>query len=306
MRLLAILAAAMVTAAGFATALLIRADGPSPRQAKSHVAETAARSNAQVRPQATVSRVSLGIISYNLSLFVRETRIHPALTAKYIGWGTPFPAAEVQADHALGATTVIVLEPQGVSPRSIAAGHENAYLAGWAKAERKLDLPVIVSFAPEANGNWYPWGKGHISAALYKKMYRKVHNVLFRDGARRITWLWQVDRTSRKTERLSLLWPGRTYVSEVGIDGQLGTKTSTFYTVFAPTLAQIRRFTRIPVMLSEVAVAQEPARATQITRLFSAAHKERLTALDFFDVKTWNFDHDRAVLNALRAATRAK
>lgn len=306
MRLLAILAAGLVTAAGLATALFLRADGHSSAHDKSHVAEAAARPETQARLQATAGRVRLGIINYDLPLFVRQTRIHPALTATYISWGAPFPAAKVRADRRIGATTVVVLEPRGVSPRSIAAGRDNAYLASWAAAERKLGLPVILSFAPEANGYWDPWGKGHISAALYKNIYRKVHNVLLRGGARHITWLWQVDRISRQTERLSLLWPGRAYVNDVGIDGQLATSRSTFYTVFGSTLAQIRRLTRAPVMLSELAVAKGRARARQITRLFSAAHKEHLTALNFFDVKTWNFDHDRAALKALRMAARAR
>jgi hypothetical protein len=306
MRLLAILAAVLVTAAGIATALFLRADGPSSPHAKSHVTEAAARPKTHVRLPATASRVGFGIISYDLPLFERQTRIHPSLTAKYINWGTPFPAAEVRADHQLGATTAIVLEPRAVSPASIAAGRDNAYLASWARAERKLGLPVILGFAPEANGYWYPWGKGHISPALYKKMYRKVHDVLLRDGARHITWLWQVNRISRKTERLSLLWPGRGYVNVVGLDGQLTKSWSTFYTAFGPTLAQIRRITRAPVMLSEVAVARGPARARQITRLFSVAHNEHITALNFFDVKTWNFDHDRAALKALSTAAKAK
>lgn len=307
MRFLSMLAAGLVTVAGLATASFLRADGIPSAYAKSYLKVAAARSETQVRLQATAGRVSLGIISYNLPLTERETGLHAALTAKYVNWGTPFPAAAVLADHRLGAMTAIVLEPRAVSPRSIAAGRHDAYLAAWAKAERKLELPVIIAFAPEANGDWYPWGtKGNISPALYKKMYRKVHNVLLRDGARHVTWLWQVNRTSRKTERLSLIWPGRAYVSEVGLDGQLTNRTSTFYTAFGPTLTQIRHFTRAPVMISEVAVAKGPARARQITELFSGAHKQHIAALDFFDVKAWSFDKDRAALRALKAAARAR
>jgi len=305
MRLLAIMTAGLVIAAGVATALFLRADRPSPAHANTPVTQTT-RDKAQVRPQATAGRVRVGVISYDLPLFVRQTAIHPALTAKYLNWGAPFPAAEIRADHRLGATTALVLEPRAVSPRGIAAGRDNAFLASWARAERKLGLPVILAFAPEANGHWYTWGKGRISPALYKRMYRKVHDVLLRDGARRVTWLWQVNKISRKTERLSLLWPGRAYVNVIGLDGQLTKSWSTFYTCFGPTLAQIRRITRTPVMLSEVAVVKGRALPAQLAELFSAAHKEHITALDFFDVKTWNFDHDRAALSVLRRAAKAR
>jgi hypothetical protein len=305
MRLLAIIAAGLAIAAGVATALFLRADRPPPAHANARLTQAATPAKRHVLPQATSRRVRLGVISYDVPLFVRQTGIHPALTAKYINWGAPFPAAEIRADHRLGATTVLVLEPRAVSPASIAAGRDNAFLATWARAERTLGLPVILAFAPEANGYWYSWGKGHISPALYKKMYRKVHNVMLRDGARRITWLWQVNRISRKTERLSLLWPGRAYVDVVGLDGQLTKSWSTFYTCFGPTLAQIRRVTRAPVMISEVAVVAGRARPAQIAELFSAAHQKHITALDFFDVKTWSFDHDRATISALRRAAKA-
>lgn len=306
MRLLAILAAGLVTAAGLSTAMVLRADRPSPATANAHVIQTTERPKTHLTRQATASRVRLGVISYDLPLFVRRTGIHPALTATYMGWGLPFPAAQVRANHRLGATTLIVLEPESVNPTSIADGRDDAYLASWATAERKLGLPVVLAFAPEANGYWYPWGEGHISAALYKRMYRKVHNALLQDGVRQITWLWQVDRISRKTERLSLLWPGRAYVDEIGLDGQLTKRTSTFYTCFGATFSQIRRITRAPVMLSELSVAKGPARPRQISMLFSVARKEHITALNFFDVKTWSFDHDRAALRALRTAMRAK
>ena len=300
MRLLAILAAVLATAAGLTAALLMRAGGPS----SAHANQATARMKTPARADATAARVGLGIISDNLPLFVRQTGIHPALTSRYVAWGTAFPAAEVRVNHRLGATTLVVLEPRTISPRRIVAGHGDAYLARWAAAERKLGLPIMLAFAPEANGPWYPWGKGHISPALYIRMYRLVHNVLLKDGARRVTWLWQVNKITSKTEPLNLLWPGRAYVDLVGIDAAMFGGKSTFSNVFGPTFAKVRSFTRTPVMLSEVSMAPGPARPREITGLFSAARKEHLTALNFFDVHIWNFDHDRATLRALRAAAR--
>lgn len=306
MRLLTILAAVLFAVVGFMAAQFIQAGSRTSAQVDPHVTRAVTRPKAPVSPFAATNRVRLGIISYNLPLFEQKTGIRPVLTAKYTNWGTPFPTAEVLADHRLGATTLIVLEPRPIGPRRLTAGRGDGYLARWAAAERKLGLPILLSFAPEANGIWYPWGKGHISSALYVKMYHHVHNVLLRDGVRHVTWLWQVDRISAKTERLSLLWPGRAYVNVVGLDGQLASGTSTFDEVFGPTLAQVRAFTRAPVMLSEVGVGKGPARARQITSLFGIARREHLTALNFFDVKTWNFDNDPAALRALRAAARAR
>lgn len=308
MRLLAILAAALVTAAGLTTALVMRG-GPSSAHANHHAAHTrpvVAQATARVRPDTTATRVRLGIISYNLSQFVKQTGIHPALTSKYFNWGTPFPAAEVRANHRLGATTLIILEPRTIGARRIVAGGGNAYLARWAAAERKLGLPVMLAFAPEANGPWYPWGKGHISPAMYKKMYQKVHDVLLRDGVKHVTWVWQVNKITSKTERYSLIWPGRKYVNVIGVDGATFGGNSTFNTIFGPTLAQLRAVTSVPEMLSEVSLNKGRARPREVAFLFAGARKDHLTAVNFFDVLIWNFDNDQATLSALRTAARAR
>ncbi len=292
------------SATGLAIALLLPpATSPQPAPAdRSHVTQTTAHRQAP----AASARTRLGVISYNLPLFEESTEIHPSLTAVYIDWGTPFPAAKVLSFHKLGVATLIVLEPRDISPGKIAAGKKRAYLAHFAAAEKKLGLPIYLSFAPEANGIWYTWGKGHISAALYKAMYRRVHSVLLKDGAKHITWLWQVDRSSTATEPLSLLWPGRAYVNAVGLDGQLASATSTFAKVFGPTFAQVRAFTKVPVMLSEVGVGKGPSRGRQITALFAAGRKSHLSAVNLFDVGTWNFDKDKAALKAIQAASKRR
>lgn len=292
MRRVAVLVAALTAAVAFIAIHLMSAASSVARDAR----------DTKSQATATTNHVRIGIISYNLPLFVRRTKIHPALTATYVNWGVPFPAARVRANHALGATTLIVLEPRGIGPRRVIAGKGDGYLKRFAEAERRLGLPIILSFAPEANGIWYSWGKGHIRAALYTKMYRYVRYILLRDGLRHTTWLWQVDRTSRATEPLKLLWPGRSYVNEIGLDGQLAGARSSFYSVFGSTLAQVRGFTNVPVMLSEVGVQRGRSRAAKVTGLISAARRVHVTALNFFDVGAWNFDADPSTLAVIRKA----
>ncbi|HET7017903.1 MAG TPA: glycosyl hydrolase [Streptosporangiaceae bacterium] len=307
MRFLAILTALVAAAASFAAVVLIRSVGSSAPQAKAPVLPRATSVALQLNPpNAARKNVSLGIISYNLPIFEQKTKIFPAITAKYFSWGDPFPTAQILANHASGTETLIVLEPQKQNLRKLASGKFDPYLKKWAAAEKALGLPIILSFAPEANGDWYPWGKGHVSAALYKKLFRHVHNVVLKAGAKHITWLWQVDRSSKNTEALSAIWPGRSYVNVIGLDGQLGSRTATFNSVFGATYSQIRKFTRVPVMLSEVGIKTSANRPKQLTALFASAHKAPLAALVFFDVGVWNFDADKATLKALRAAAAPK
>jgi mannan endo-1,4-beta-mannosidase len=311
MRFLAILTAVVAAAASFAAVVLIRSVGSHPPEAVKvpalpRTTSVALRLPSPNAPDAATKNVSLGIISYNLPVFEQQTKIFPSITAKYFGWGTSFPTAQILANHSSGTETLIVLEPQKQNLGKLASGKYDSYLKKWAAADKALGLPIILSFAPEANGNWYPWGEGHISAALYKKLFQHVHNVLLKDGAKHITWMWQVDRSSRNTEVLSKIWPGRAYVNVIGLDGQLASKTATFTNVFGATYGQIRKFTTVPVILSEVGIKASSNRPKQVTALFASAHKTPLAALIFFDVGIWNFDTDKATIKAIRAAAAPK
>ncbi len=182
----------------------------------------------------------------------------------------------------------------------------NSTLLILGRADSELELPVTLSFAPEANGSWYRWGASRISPALYRNMWHRVHDVILRAGARRITWLWQVNSVWPGSETLRYLWPGSADIDEVGIDGQLSSPQSTFASVFDQTVTQLRDITRDPVMISEVAVGNDPARPAQITDLFMGARQAHLAALVFFDAHSaWQFDHDPEALRAFRAGVHA-
>ncbi|HET9894683.1 MAG TPA: glycosyl hydrolase [Streptosporangiaceae bacterium] len=300
MRSLATLTAVVAVAASPLAVALMQSADTSAALAAPRTTTAASRANSAVAPMVT-KQVSVGIINYNLPVFEQRTKIIPAITAKYYNWGAPFPAAQILANHLSGTKMLIVLEPRKQNMKRLAAGRYDAYLKTWAIAEKALGLPIILSFAPEMNGVWYPWGKGHITAALYKRAFQHVHNVLLRDGAKHITWMWQVDRSSKATEALSALWPGRSFVNVIGLDGQLGSKSATFSSVFGATYAQVRKFTKVPVMLSEVGIARGASRPKQVTALFASAHKAPLSAVVFFDVGVWNFDKDKATLKAIKS-----
>jgi hypothetical protein len=261
---------------------------------------------ATAAPRSVRTPLEIGVVTYDLTNFEKTSRVFPSIDVKYVQWGSPFPSTDVLQDHGLGLTTMIVLEPSHISAAGIVAGRDNAYLASWADADRKLGLPIILSFAPEANGSWYAWGAGHIKPDLFREMWRRVHDEVISDGGRNITWLWQINSVWPGSEPLTLLWPGGAYVNEVGIDGQLHTAKDSFDSVFGTSIAEVRSITSEPVMISEVAVSQNPARPTQITGLFRGAREDHLAALVLFDVHAeWQIDTYPSALAAFRAAAEA-
>jgi len=262
-------------------------------------------SQAEAPPAAVRMPLQAGVVADDPRAFARASGTYPSIDVRYMQWGAPFPSAAVRQAHGQGVTLMLVLEPERASLSGIASGGYGPYLKAWGAADAKVGLPVLLSFAPEANGDWYPWGRGRATPALYRAMWRTVHAEVTAGGATRVTWVWQVAASWKGSEALSLIWPGAAVVDETGIDSQLARPGDTFTSVFAPTLSQLREITRKPVMISEVGVAASLSRPAQISGLFQGAAKNKLTALILFDIYSrWEIDNDPAALAAFRAALR--
>jgi len=243
----------------------------------------------------------VGIVADSLKNFQAATSAYPTVSVHYLSWGTPFPTATILGDRRLGATAMIVLEPERVSLPGIAAGQEDAYLKSFAAADRNLGLPILLSYAPEANGDWYTWGAHHISPALYIQMWQRVHDVIQDNGGTKITWLWQMNVPWPNSDPMNQLWPGSRYVNEVGIDGQMTSAGDTFSSVFDPSLAEVRSITDDPILISEVSVRVGPSMPQQINSLFSGACSNHLEGIVLFDVhKEWQFDSDTQAVAAFK------
>lgn len=250
--------------------------------------------------------IEMGVVTDDLANFEKATHIYPSIEVLYIQWGKPFPSTKIRTDRGLGVTAMLVLEPSHVKFSEISAGRYDSYISSWARADRKLGLPVILSFAPEANGSWYTWGAKHISSVLYRKVWHHFHDRFISDGARDVTWLWQVNTVWPGSEALALLWPGAAYVNEVGIDGQLRIAKDSYASVFGRTIREIRSITKDPVLISEVAVSKNVKRPVQITDLFKGGRKDHLSAIIFFDVHPrWQIDTNPAALAAFRESLKA-
>ena len=45
--------------------------------------------------------------------------------------------------------------------QNIIKGKHDAYIRDWARAAKAFGRPVVVRFAHEMNGNWFPWSIGN-------------------------------------------------------------------------------------------------------------------------------------------------
>jgi Glycosyl hydrolase family 26 len=147
----------------------------------------------------------------------------------------------------------------------IAAGEFDAYIAQWARDLAANGREVVLRFAHEPNGDWYPWSErvNGNAAGDYARAWRHVHDVFREAGTPNVKWMWSPNVEVEGSTPLTELWPGSDYVDLIGIDGynwgtsQPGKRWQTPDEVFAATVNQVRQITDKPLIISEVASAEQ-------------------------------------------------
>jgi beta-mannanase len=222
----------------------------------------------------------------------------------------------------LGATPVITWEPWDPSagtaqpayaPSRIAAGAFDAYVTAWAQQARSYGGPVVVRFAHEMNGSWYPWAAGvdGTTAAAYVAAWRHVVGIFRAQGAGNVTWQWSPNVPYPGSATLGPLYPGDAYVDSVALDGYnwagvtAGAPWTSFADVVTAGAQQVRALTRLPLYVAETATAEEGgAKAAWIAGMFATLEAGGTFAgFTWFDLDKegdWRIDSDPEALAAFR------
>ena len=182
-------------------------------------------------------RMALGISSRNQSIgeFTASADGHvPALWTLWSTWGNrftkAFPTRAVKALPAR-ATPFIFWEP-GRDPntctvhsklRNIANGRFDGYVRNWARAAKRTKRTVIVRFAHEINGRFFPWTIGRCGnkRTHYLRAWRRVHDIVRKQvGARNVKFAWTVNRNKPGRgfgkNPYARFFPGARYVQYMG------------------------------------------------------------------------------------------
>src|SRR5260370_23572020 len=124
-----------------------------------------------------------GVATFDLPGFISACRCRPNLSVRYVHWSAPPDMTMPRFMLAHGIVPLIELQPLGLPLRSILLGRADWWLISWARAIRDLHAPVLVSFAPEANGTRYSYGYHQTPATLYVAAWRYVVTLFARAGA---------------------------------------------------------------------------------------------------------------------------
>jgi hypothetical protein len=246
-----------------------------------------------------------------LQAVAQATGTHPDLALYYSGWREPFQLSFARQAAAHGAVPLVQMEPGRIRLAAIADGHYDDYLDTFATAVagfgQQTGRAVIISFAHEPNGSWYPWGYRHQSPRAFIAAWRHIVTVFRQQGADNVTWLWTVNIIAKRggipsPERW---WPGSSYVTWVGLDGYYRKRSWEFAPLFGPTIKAVRRLTLAPILIAETAAAPAAGKAAKIDDLFAGVHAYGLLGLVWFDVnktRDWRLADPDAIAAFRRGA----
>jgi mannan endo-1,4-beta-mannosidase len=222
-----------------------------------------------------------------VSAFKSATGSKPDVVMYYSGWYVPFPTKFAATAANEGAVPLVQMDPDGISVAAIAGGKYDGYLSAYAESVRAYHHPVIMSFGHEMNGNWYSWGYGKTSPAVFVAAWRHIVRLFRELGAQNVTWLWTVniinDTHGERIPRPDKWWPGSSYVDWVGIDGYYLKPSWKFAPLFGPTISAVRALTGDPILIAETGAVRAAGQPAKISDLFAGIHQYGLLGFVWFD-----------------------
>jgi hypothetical protein len=264
-----------------------------------------------------------------LDRFTRAVGYQPSVYEFAQGWAVDqFDRSAIGNVAAHGMLPLISWEPwdyrrqskiaslSGIQPAyslsHIIDGDYDSYIRSWAEGVKSLPYTIAVRFAHEMNGNWYPWGvytNGN-RVGEYVQAWRHVHDIFTQIGAKNVIWVWSPNIIYGDTTNLAELYPGNSYVDWIGLSGYYGTPGMMVYrsfnATFDPTIAQLRRFTNKPIVITETGATNvNGLMARWVTQMFQQLpeHADIIGVIWFEGVTVidWQVADNPAAAAAFRA-----
>lgn len=271
--------------------------------------------------------------------FEKLTGRRQAIVASSSYWGEQtFPAENVRIVARSGAVPLIFWSPwdrpykenagtDQYSLTNILAGKHDAYIDHWADQAREFGEPMMVSFANEPNGNWFPWsgafyGGGRVlpnteleepryeGPETFKRAYRYIVDRVRARGARNVKWVLHLMNYPYPTElwnQADQYYPGPEYCDWLGLSVYGAQYAKDKWGAFTPLFDwPYRQLSQLdptkPIMAVEWGVAEakdKGSKAAWIREAFNAMKNpkyDRLKAIVFWHERWQNEDSSHSNL----------
>ncbi len=158
--------------------------------------------------------------------------------------GITYPKAAIHAIHDAGAIPYVRLMPRSddvqghpephFTLQRIINGVYDTNLTRWAQDARADGIPLLIDFAVEMNGDWFPWsgvfnggkttdgyGDKHTpdGPERYRDAYRHIIDLFRAAGLHHVTWVFHVNLASAPDEAWNHpkhYYPGDDYIDWIG------------------------------------------------------------------------------------------
>jgi hypothetical protein len=238
--------------------------------------------------EARVRRVALGIWAGPDSRdigafdrFTRESGRRPAIWTVASQWGSDatkdFPSTLAKQAKDRGAALMVTWTPVKGAPindetgfysryQRIVDGAHDPYIKAWAKAARDFGGPVLVRFAHEMNGEYFPWGTGYgdfsggqtndNSPKVFVAAWKHLVGVFRSLDADNVKFVWTPAKACKRCT-YTPWYPGRKWVDYVGFSNfnwgtYFGRSWQTFAQGISQPMAAFAKFTAKPVIVAEL------------------------------------------------------
>ena len=204
--------------------------------------------------------------------------------------GIKFPESSVRIIHQQGVIPFIRMMPRsnfdegGPDPvytlQRIIDGDFDKDLIQWAGDAKRTDIPLIIEFGTEVNGDWFPWngiwnGGGATNyygdpnlpdgPERFRDAYRHIIDLFRAQGVKNITWVFHVDATQseKSWNSMAAYYPGDNYIDWIGISvygyQKPGEEWQTFTEIFDGAYTEFSAIsTEKPLAILEFGVVDDP------------------------------------------------
>ncbi len=233
--------------------------------------------------------------------------------------GIAFPRRAVQEVTDAGRIPVVHIKPWSVKRRyngadplysleRILAGRYDLDIRNYAKAVKTFGKPVVLDFAPEANGDWYPWsgvnsGNNTAGPQVYKDTYKKFVTLFRGEGVENVTWVFHMASGNKPNNNqwnnMAAYYPGDEFVDWLALSvysAQLpGDPWEEFTSHMDAAYAEMAAVTdQKPIAVLEFGIIEDPfaalRKADWITNAFEAVKTNRyprVKAVAYWHESSW-------------------
>lgn len=199
-----------------------------------------------------------------------------------------------------------------ISLSAIAGGQYNDHLSRAAEVAEDYGSEILIRFAHEMNGDWYPWGT---QPTTYKAAWQQVVSRV-RAGTNNVRFVWCPNVANGDAYPIAPYWPGEPYVDWMALDGynwgtgQSWSRWQTFRTVFMDSYKTLCKLSAQPIMIGETSCSEQGgSKARWIRTAFSPTRLEafpRVRCITWYDrpqEDDWRIESSAGSLNAFREVT---